>query len=134
MEKYKYGPLVYNIQGSDDDSGNFYWNGLPPVNYDEMGIPIDKDGNQCLDVKCPLHPAYTPSDLCHNDFLKCSIPSVEDFAGWFEENFIEVSEADIKFYILRWFYKNSSKHPLFISKNFKTEKAINRIWPDATTS
>ena len=49
MEKYKYGPLVYNTTTDEDDSGNFYWNGMPPVGYDSMKIPIDPNGNSaCL--------------------------------------------------------------------------------------
>ena len=46
MEQYKYGPLVYNTTDSDDDSGNYYWNGLPAVAYDKVGIPIDSNGFQ----------------------------------------------------------------------------------------
>ena len=37
--KYSYGPLIYNTTADEDDSGNFYWNGMPPVGYDDMDIP-----------------------------------------------------------------------------------------------
>jgi len=59
MEQFKYGPIVYNTSDTDDDSGNYYWAGEPPVGYDSTGLPIDSRGFQCLDaVQCPLHPSY----------------------------------------------------------------------------
>ena len=72
MEQYKYGPLVYNTANSDDDSGNYYWSGEPPVGYDNEKIPVDSRGFQCLDaVQCPLHPGYTVTEenTEHNEAL-----------------------------------------------------------------
>ena len=59
-EKFKYGPLVYNCFGEDDDSGNYWWAGAPPVAYEEPSgpfrMPVDEYGNQCLPGNCILHP------------------------------------------------------------------------------
>ena len=34
-EKFRYGPLVYNCFGEEDDSGNYWWPGNPPVAYEQ---------------------------------------------------------------------------------------------------
>ena len=41
-----------------DDSGNYWWPGSSPLRYDEMGIPIDLQGYQCLPLSSPVHPNY----------------------------------------------------------------------------
>jgi hypothetical protein len=46
--KYRYGPLIWNCTTDEDESGNYFWPGLPPVGYDKIGIPIDDRGYQCL--------------------------------------------------------------------------------------
>ena len=69
MDKFKYGPLVYNTIEDEDDSGNYWWPGLAPVEYDLMGIPIDSKGLQCLSLQSPLHPAYTIKDSDFNQTL-----------------------------------------------------------------
>ena len=33
-EKFRYGPLVFNSFGEEDDSGNYWWPGNPPVAYE----------------------------------------------------------------------------------------------------
>ena len=38
MTKFKYGPLVWNHIEDEDDSGNYWWPGLPPVSYDDTEI------------------------------------------------------------------------------------------------
>ena len=105
MEKFKYGPLVYNTSDSDDDSGTYYWNGLPPVGYDSEGIPIDSKGFQCLDAtQCPLHPDYAvkDEDTEHNEALGCIIPTLASFNSWFEDAFIKAEPRDLAFFVLRW--------------------------------
>ena len=44
MEKFKYGPLLWNHVDDEDDSGNYWWSGMAPVNYAETGIPVDEKG------------------------------------------------------------------------------------------
>ena len=134
MEKYSYGPLVYNTTADEDDSGNFYWNGMPPLGYDDMGIPIDPNGNQCLPFECPLHPNHSPSAVEYNNWLEDELPTWDSFEEWFDDNFISISEEDCKFYILRWLSKNYSNHSIFSSNSFTTEKAINKIWLDEQQS
>ena len=97
MEKYSYGPLIYNTTADEDDSGNFYWNGMPPVGYDDMDIPIDPNGNQCLPFECPLHPNHSPSAVEYNNWLEDELPTWDSFEEWFDDNFINVTPRDIYF-------------------------------------
>ena len=62
MEKFKYGPLIWNSANEDDESGNYFWNGKPPVDYDREGIPLHDEGMQCLPIDSPDHPSST----CNN--------------------------------------------------------------------
>jgi|GEM_PF-2636336 hypothetical protein len=145
MEQFKYGPLVYNLSESDDNSGNYYWpgNGNPPVGYDNYSIPIDSDGFQCLDaVQCPLHPHYKVVDdivqggkaMEYNDALGCEIPTLDHFNGWFENTFIKAEPRDLAFFILRWINFQPDDYP---ATNALYEKyaqldiddIINAIWP-----
>ena len=54
MEKFKYGPIIYNCVDEEDDSGNYYWAGEPPVAYDQWGVPVDRHGKQTLPLDCPF--------------------------------------------------------------------------------
>ena len=136
MEKYRYGPLVYNSTTDEDDSGNFYWNGMPPVGYDEMGIPIDPNGNQCLPFECPLHPNHSPTNFKYNEWLEDELPTWESFEEWFDDNFINVSVRSIYLFILRWYslqgekldnlYEKSSHHSI--------QQMIDLAWPEAPNS
>jgi hypothetical protein len=49
-EKFKYGPLVWNHVDEEHDSGNYWWSGLPPVNYDDAWVYLlmKKDFNVYL--------------------------------------------------------------------------------------
>ena len=67
MEKYRYGPLIFVTKGMDEEEGNYFWAGDPPVGYDETGVPVDKNGFQCVDIQCPLHPGYEPVETEFND-------------------------------------------------------------------
>ena len=105
MEQFKYGPLLYNTSDSDSDSGNFYWNGLPPVGYDKLGIPIDSKGLQCLNaMQCPLHPAYIANQdtFEYNEFLEVDIPTLSSFKTWFDDQFMEITDRALAFFVLRW--------------------------------
>ena len=136
MKKYKYGQLIYNTTADDDDSGNFYWNGMPPVGYDEMGIPIDPNGNQCLPFECPLHPNHSPTNFKYNEWLEDELPTWESFEEWFDDNFINVSVRSIYLFILRWYslqgekldnlYEKSSHHSI--------QQMIDLAWPEAPDS
>ena len=137
MEKYTYGPLVYNSTTDEDDSGNFYWNGMPPVGYDPMGIPIDPNGNQCLSFECPLHPNHTPKYTEKNEWLGEDLPTVGSFSEWFDDNFIDVKERDVYFYILRWYSLQGSSNLnnlLAKAEGKSIDEMIDLAWPDALKS
>ena len=136
MEKYKYGPLVFNTSVDEDDSGNFYWNGMPPVGYDEMNIPVDQNGNQCLSFECPLHPNHKPKELKLNEWLGVELPTVQAFTEWFEDNFISVPERDYYFYILRWFSLQQDGMLTLMTKaeGKSIDEMIDLAWPDAPKS
>lgn len=128
MEKYRYGPLVWNTLVDEDDSGNFYWNGLPPVGYDQDGIPVDKLGKQCLPGVCPLHPDYKPSETEYNEVLKAEIPTFDSVKAWFDDQYIIVEDRDIYFYIFRWFLLQRSTHPMWKQAKKPVDWMINKIW------
>ena len=136
MEKYSYGPLVFNTTIDDDDSGNFYWNGLPPVGYDDMNVPVDERGMQCLPLACPLHPSFVPENLEYNEWLDDDLPALADFQGWFDDNFISVPERDYYFYIIRWYSLQDGKNTNLIAKagSKSLDEMIDLAWPNAPKS
>jgi len=136
MEQYKYGPLVYNTSESDEETGNFYWNGLAPVGYDDLGIPIDSSGFQCLDIACPIHPGFdaTACEKEPNDFLGLEIPTPSSFTEWFEEQFMEILPRDAAFFVLRWidFQNESEPCSQVLYRKCATmdiEDIIDAVWP-----
>jgi len=137
MEQFKYGPLLYNTSESDSDSGNFYWNGLAPVGYDALGIPIDSKGLQCLDaLQCPIHPSYIvpASNLEHNEFLEVDIPMISSFRTWFDDQFMEITDRALALFVLRWI---DSQNELDLCSQalyskcatMDLEEIIDIIWP-----
>jgi hypothetical protein len=139
MEKYKYGPLVYITINNTEEDGNFYWAGETPVGYDNLGIPIDSKGDQCLPINCPLHPHHVPTKYIKNEVLNEDIPDYTSFKPWFDDHFLVVTDYQLKKYVLRWYSLRQNK---FKSENYRkllTEKLsidemIDRIWPDEPTS
>ena len=142
MKQYKYGPLVYNTSETEDESGNFYWNGLPPVDYDKVGIPIDSNGYQCLDAEqCPIHPSYVvkDSEMDINKFLGVNIPTLDSFRSWFEDQFLVVTDRDLALFVLRWIDLQNESEPCsqaVYSKCAKLnlEEIIDSIWPSTKVS
>ena len=104
-EKFRYGPLVWNHIDDDDDSGNYWWPGLSPVKYDEMGIPSDIKGLQCLPITCPVHPGYDIKHSVFNVALQDHLPSIDEWQDWFDSQFIKIDETRIHREILRWYVK-----------------------------
>ena len=136
MEQFKYGPLVYNTTESDDDSGNYYWPGDPPVGYDDEKIPVDSKGFQCLDaVQCPLHPSYSATDDTeHNEALGCSIPTLTSFNSWFEDAFVKADPRDLAFFVLRWINFQPDESPATSALYAKyaqldIDDIIDVLWP-----
>jgi len=137
MEKYKYGPLIYITTDSEDDDGNFYWSGNPPVGYDKDNIPIDKNGYQCLPLTSVIHPDYKPKSetLVHNHNIDQHIPTFDSFKSWFDDNFLIIPDRDVYFYIVRHVALNrpSLKFKQLWSDSKSFEEMIDKIWPDAQT-
>ena len=134
MKKFKFGPLVWNCVNEDDESGNYFWNGNPPVDYDDMGIPVDQEGLQCLPADCPIHPSWQANYETkeYNEFLGFEIPTIESTKEWFDENFLIVSDKQIKKYIIRWIrdYKSGSVGYVKLNKDADSLDIImDRIWP-----
>jgi len=149
MEQYKYGPLIYNTSDSDDDSGNYYWPGKPPIAYDSEGVPLDSDGFQCLDaVQCPLHPSFKVNDdespyklvvMEDSKALGCEIPTLDSFNSWFEDNFIKAEPRDLAFFILRWINFQPDESPATSALYAKyaqldIDDIIDIIWPSLKAS
>ena len=138
-EKFRYGPLVYNCFGEEDDSGNYWWSGNKIVGYEEptgvYRIPIDAEGNQCLPGDCILHPNCHVQEWDDHVVLG-KIPSVGWCRSWFEDNFLVIDDYTVCKYILRWMWynnKNKDEYKKFFSGK-QVEGLINEIWPDVTTS
>ena len=134
MEKFKFGPLIWNSANEDDESGNYYWNGSPPVDYDELGIPVDEDGMQCLPIQSPVHPSWTGSkeNFEYNEFLGFKIPSVESTKEWFDDNFLVISEKQSKKYIIKWIRTHRGTHPGYFKLTLgvtSMKEIMDRLWP-----
>ena len=139
MEKFKYGSLIYVTPGMDDSEGNYFWAGLPPVKYDESGIPIDKNGMQCLDISCPLHPGWEPTETMYNEVLKSDIPSIDYTRHWFDDNFLEIRDDQLKRYIIRWWSARASRDNYYayidLLQNYSSvEEIMEAAWPDEPQS
>ena len=126
MEKYRYGPLIFVTKGMDESEGNYFWAGDPPVGYDETGVPVDKNGFQCVDIQCPLHPSYEHVETEFNDLLNTEIPTVTSVRKWFDDNFLFISDDQIKKYIIRWWMKNNNQ-PYIYNSLLRSYKSVNDI-------
>ncbi len=133
MEKFKYGPLIWNCINEDDESGNYFWNGKPPVEYDRMNIPIDEEGMQCLPIASPVHPTWQPDEkqFVFNDFLRVKIPSINQAKEWFDDNFLVITEKKIMKYIYKWCTRNLRENKKFLDlvRNAESfEEVTQHIW------
>ena len=131
-EKFKYGPLIWNHVEEEDDSGNFWWPGLTPVKYDDMGIPTDEKGLQCLPMSCPVHPSYQPKHSVFNLPLQDHLPSIDEWRDWFEGHFIIIDEARIKREMLKWYSKQRIKSQRFYELQEHVNslnEMVNLVWP-----
>ena len=97
-EKFKYGPLIWNCIGEeeDDEEGNYYWPGNPPVAYDEWDLPVDKDGKQCLPLSSPFHPHYVFTDTITTKYGIKFPASLKDYKEWLSNNFLVFDELAVK--------------------------------------
>ena len=114
---FSYGPLTW-ASIENRIKGNFLYKGDYPVEYDNNGIPIDDEGNQCLPITCPLHPDYKPTNPVLSPMINDTLPSNLEWKRWFEENYIQIDNARIMREILRWYMKQERQ-----SLEFKKIKA-----------
>lgn len=140
-EKFTYGPLVYNCFGDDDDSGNYWWPGNPPVGYEEetgpYRIPVDAEGNQCLPGESILHPNCRVEEFEYNETLEDDLPSLAWCRTWFEDNFLEIDNWTVCKYILRWQnhnFENSESWQIFKSRFTSVPELMEALWPDVHKS
>lgn len=103
--KFKWGPLFYITDiFSDNNVGNYYHPGLPPVSYSTRGVPIDENGIECLDLSCPLHPDWAPNkfQVEYNDYLQVSAPKWEVYSEWLNNKLIVCTEGQAKKWMIWW--------------------------------
>lgn len=132
--KYRYGPLVWNCSSDEDESGNYFWPGLPPCAYDAAGIPIDVHGMQCLPMQSIIHPNYVPTDTLYSEVVKADLPTIESARLWLDENFLIVTDRQVARFIIRWYelqLKSTAeqKHWMHIVNKYKTrDRLVEEIW------
>jgi len=113
MVNYSYGPFVWGPEG------NMIYP-LEPAGYDDIGIPVDSAGKQLLSLDCILHPHHIPTATEYNEYLSIQIPSLKTTKSWFTKNFFDITDDQVKKYIIYWLLKN----PNHIIKTYCTRKAL----------
>ena len=110
-----YGPLIYAKDFFEDDGiANYFWPGSPPVGYNNLGIPIDEEGMECLDLRCPLHPSWMPlkSEMEYNEYLGFSIPSYYPYIDWLKQNNLSCTPEQAKKLLFKWILNKSNNDRL----------------------
>jgi hypothetical protein len=105
QDHFRIGPLIYAKDYFEDDpEANYYYSGSPPVSYNNKGVPIDKNGFECLDIKCPFHPGWMiqKDQLEFNDFLQFSIPRYQCYQEWLRDNYLDCSDNQAKKYLFKF--------------------------------
>ena len=85
------------------NQANYYWPGKQPVGYDDMGIPVDSEGRQCLPLSCPFHPYFVYKSTKKSQAITyLFLPeNLSCYYDWCNENFINASASTFKRDILR---------------------------------
>lgn len=110
-----YGPLIYAKDFFEDDGiANYFWPGSPAVGYNQQGIPIDEEGKECLDLRCPLHPDWKPTEteIVYNEYLNFSIPNYYCYIEWFKENNLTCTSTQAKKLLFKWILHKSNYNKL----------------------
>ena len=110
-----YGPLIYAKDFFEDDGiANYFWPGSPPVGYNNLGIPIDEEGMECLDLRCPLHPSWMPlkSEMEYIEYLGFSIPSYYPYIDWLKQNNLSCTPEQAKKLLFKWILNKSNNDRL----------------------
>ena len=123
-----YGPLTWatSFEELTDPSVNYFWQGSFPVELDEMGIPVDENGMQCLPLDSILHPACRPRVV--EEFIDAAgelytlvIPDIDWCQKWFDDNYLSVTPRTLQKYIISWALRHNN--PLTI------RTIVNRVRP-----
>ena len=129
--KYRYGPIVWNCSSDEDESGNYFWPGLPPCAYDDSGIPIDIHGKQCLPTQSIVHPNYEPTDTFYSDVVCDDLPTIEAARQWLDDNFLIVTDRQVAKFIIRWYelrVRNITNWNNIV-RTYKTrDRLVDAIW------
>jgi len=142
QDHFRIGPLIYARDYFEDDpKANYYWSGNPPIKYNDKGVPIDKNGLECLDLKCPFHPSWKvqKDQLEFNDFLQFSIPKYQCYQDWLRDNYLDCSDNQAKKYLFKfllsgnqnsWGFNNLIKLPIkkALSKVGSVEELIKKVY------
>lgn len=129
--KYSYGPLIWNCSSDEDESGNFFWPGLPPCAYDAAGIPIDARGMQCLPTQSIINPSYQPTETTYSEVVKDDLPTVASARLWLDENFLIVTDRQVAKFIIRWYEFRVKNHPNWnnLVRTYKTrDRLVDAVW------
>ena len=138
--KYKYGPLIWNCTSDEDESGNYYWPGAPPCGYDDMGIPIDVKGMQCLPVLSIIHPSYQPTETTFHSLINDSLPTISSAREWLDENFLVCTDHQVARYIIRWYDSSlrmrtpqqQEEWDNVINTYRTRDRLVDELWPGLT--
>ena len=104
-----YGPLTWatSFEELTDTSVNYFWQGSFPVGYDEMGIPVDENGLQCLPLECIFHPACRPRVVeelidAQGEIYSLVVPDLSWCQKWFDDNYLSITPRTLQKYIISW--------------------------------
>jgi hypothetical protein len=126
-----YGPLTWatSFEELTDTSVNYFWQGSFPVGYDEMGIPVDENGLQCLPLECIFHPSCRPRVIeelidAQGEMYTLIVPDLSCCQKWFDDNFLEITQKTLRKHATAWTLRNNSPMTL--------RNIIMRIRPNAS--
>lgn len=130
--KYTYENMTWNLVHETDGSGNYWWGGAQPTQYDATtGLPADVNGNLCIDWTCVHNPDYQPHEQEFNDNIQDYLPTINAATLWFEIKQIYTPEAKVKEAIVKWYgYKDTrtAEYDGIVANNAAMADRITAIW------
>lgn len=131
--KWTYENITWNLKHETDGSGNYWWGGTHPTEYDSTtGLPRDAANNTlCIDWTCVHHPDYQPHEQEFNSNIQDYLPTVNAASLWFEIKQIWTSEAKVKEAIVKWYgYKDTrtAEYDGIVANNAAMADRITAIW------
>jgi hypothetical protein len=131
--KWTYKGITWNLRHETDGSGNYWWDGTHPTEYDSTtGIPRDAaNATLCIDSSCVYHPDYSPHETEFNDNIQDYLPTVNAASLWFEIKHLYKTEAAVKEAIVDWYgYKEvrTAEYDGIVANNATVAEQITAIW------